>query len=84
MFRRGAQHPFAERVDEAGLLGERDEDLGRDAAVLGVVPAQQRLGADDGVVGEPHDRLIVEAQQALLQRVAQRALERVLAQPVLG
>ena len=67
-----------------GFLGERDEDLGRDAAVLGVVPAQERLGADDGVVGEPHDRLVVQAQQAVLQRVAQRAFERVLAQAVLG
>jgi hypothetical protein len=31
-----------------------------------------------------HDRLIVEAQKPVLQRVAQRAFEAVLAQPVLG
>jgi hypothetical protein len=43
----GAQHPFAERQDEAGLLGQRNEVERRDHAALGVVPAQQRLEAGD-------------------------------------
>ncbi len=54
------------------------------AAVLRVVPAQKRLGADDCVVREPDDRLVVQPQEAVLQRVAQRGFEGVLAQPVLG
>ena len=79
-----AQHPFAERVDEAGFLGERDEHLRRHVAVLGVVPAQQRLGADDRAVVDAHHRLVVQAQRVVGERRAQRGLERVLAQPVLG
>ena len=41
------QHPPADRHDEAGLLGERDELQRGDQAALGVPPAQQRLEADD-------------------------------------
>src|SRR3954447_11335059 len=39
----GAQHPPADREDEAGLLGERDELAGRDGAEVRVAPAQQGL-----------------------------------------
>ena len=39
----GGQHPVAERVDQPGLLGHRDEVGGRDHAVHRVLPAQQRL-----------------------------------------
>ena len=42
-----AQHPAADRHDQAHLLGERDELRRRDEAALGVVPAQQRLDARD-------------------------------------
>ena len=48
--------------------------------MLGVGPAEQRLGADDGTVGDANDRLVVQSQQAVLQRAAQRALQRVLLQ----
>ena len=71
--RGGTQHPLAERMDQARLLGERDEHLRRHVAVLGVVPAQQRLGADDRAVGDAHHRLVVQLERALLQRRAQRA-----------
>ena len=40
-----AQDPAADRDDEPGLLGDRDELVGRHHAALGVVPAQQRLDA---------------------------------------
>ena len=43
----GAQHPFADLQDQAALLGDRDEDRRRDGAALGMLPAQQRLEADD-------------------------------------
>ena len=41
-----ADDPVADRLDQPGLLGERDEVARRDDAALGVVPAQQRLDAD--------------------------------------
>ena len=76
----GLQHPFAERVDQARFLGERNEHLRRHVAVLGIVPAQQRLGADDRAVVDADDRLVVQLEHAVLQRAAQRAFERVLLQ----
>ena len=41
----GAQHPFAELVDQAGVLRDRDEFGRRDHAAFGMAPAQQRLAA---------------------------------------
>ena len=41
---RGAlQHPFADRVDEAGLLGDADELVGRDQLHVGPLPAHERF-----------------------------------------
>ncbi len=37
------EHPFAERHDQPGLLGDRDELGRRNEAARRVVPAQQRL-----------------------------------------
>ena len=48
-----AQHPFADRHDQAGLLGDRDEHLRRDGTEIGIVPAQERLEAVDAVVVQP-------------------------------
>ena len=42
---RRLQDPFSERRDQAGLLGERDEPVGSDQALIGMVPADQRLHA---------------------------------------
>ena len=47
-----AQDPAPDRDDQPGLLGDRDEVERRDQALLGVAPAQQRLDAGDGAVGE--------------------------------
>src|SRR3989475_8834706 len=44
---RRSQHPLADRHDEAGLLGQRDEVARGDHPQLGVAPADRRLGADD-------------------------------------
>ena len=41
------EHELADRHDQAGLLGQRDELAGRDEAALRVVPAHERLGGDD-------------------------------------
>ena len=43
---RGAQHVVGEDPDETGHLGQRDEPVRRDLAVLRVQPADQRLDAD--------------------------------------
>ena len=41
------QHPFADRHDHAGFLGDRDELHRRDHAAFRMLPADQRLVADD-------------------------------------
>ena len=69
------QHPFSDRPDQAGVLGERDELDGRHVAEFGMAPAQQclepcqqaRIGGDDG--------LIVQMQLVVLHRLAQRHFE---------
>jgi hypothetical protein len=55
-----AQHEVAERRDETGLLGERNELGRRDVAARRVRPAQQRLEADDVVRFEVDERLVVD------------------------
>ena len=42
-----SQYPAGEGDDEAGLLGDRHELLGAEEAVARVVPAHERLDADD-------------------------------------
>ncbi len=70
-----AHHPLAERVDQAGLLGDRDEVGRRDHAAVGVVPAQQGLAARDPVGARAEQRLVVELELALGQGPAQVRLE---------
>ena len=57
-----AQHPFADRHDHAGLLGQRDEVQRRDDAVLGVLPADQGLQAGDLLGAQVHDRLVPQLE----------------------
>ena len=70
------QHPFAERIDQAGLLRDRNELGRRDHAALGMVPAQQRLAADDPVVADVDQRLVVQLELAAHERLAQVDLQR--------
>jgi hypothetical protein len=72
---RGLEHPVADGVAEAGLLGERDEALRQHHAALGIVPAQQRLRAVHRPVGEIDDRLVVQRELVVAQRAAQRRLD---------
>ena len=71
----GAQHPGADRHDQAGLLGQRDELGRRHQAEVGMVPAQQRLDAEHGAVGEADLGLVVDHELALLERLPQPALQ---------
>ena len=66
------QHPFADRHDQAGFLGDGDELGRRDQAEFGMVPAQQRLEAADGAAAAEVDlRLVVQDELVALQRAAQ-------------
>ena len=67
--------PAAQRLDQAALLGDRDE-VGRvELPALGVLPADQRLEAGDLAAGEGDDRLVVEAQLVAFDALAQLALD---------
>jgi hypothetical protein len=64
----GVEHERGQRRDQAGLLGDRDELAGPDDPELGVVPARERLGADDAARAQVGLRLVVEADLALADR----------------
>src|SRR5450631_3126579 len=68
---RGVEYPVTELVDETGLFGDRDEFRGRYHAPLGVAPTQQRFAAADLVVPEIHQRLIVDLEPAIHDRLTQ-------------
>ena len=67
---RPPQHPLADRDDQAGFFGQRDEVRWGDEAPL-VLPAQQRLGAGDAATGAIELRLVVQAQLVALQGVVE-------------
>ena len=69
------QHPLAELVDQAGLLGDRDEFGRRDHAALRMAPAQQRLAAGDPVVLQVEAGLIINLEAAVDDGLAQVHLQ---------
>ena len=71
----GAQDPGADRHDQAGLLGQRDELGRRHQPEIGVEPAQQRLDAEHRPVGEADLGLVVDHELAVLERLPQPALQ---------
>ena len=70
-----SEDPAPDRHDQAGVLGDRDERVGRHDTQLGVVPAQQRLEADDAVGRQRHDRLVVQLELVGHQRMDQVGLQ---------
>ena len=68
-------HPLAQAEDEPGLLGERDEMAGEQAAMARVVPPHQRLDAPGPPAAETDDRLVVERELVPLDGERQRALQ---------
>ena len=58
------QHPQAERVDQARILGHRHKDIGAERGAIAPVPAQQRLDRDDPRVIGADQRLIGEVEFA--------------------
>jgi hypothetical protein len=75
-----ADDPFADRLDQPQTLGHRDELVRRDRPQERMAPAQQRLDTGDLPAAQPDLRLVVEAQLAVGQRLAQAALQRQPAQ----
>ena len=56
------EHPGGDRPDQPGALGGRQEVAGQEQARLGVVPADERLGAHDARRPEIDDGLVVELE----------------------
>nr|WP_056395588.1 hypothetical protein [Massilia sp. Root418] len=73
---RAFQHPAAQRHDQAAVFRHRNEFGRRNKAMLGVVPAQQRLGPHHGFGGAVELRLVVHGQLAAAERAAQVAFQR--------
>jgi hypothetical protein len=65
------EDPIGERLDDPRLLGERNELIGWDHAANGMLPAQQRFEAHDQSALEVDQRLVVNAQTAVLDRSPQ-------------
>ncbi|MNP07676.1 hypothetical protein D3C76_997110 [compost metagenome] len=66
-----AHHPGVDPGDQPRPLGHRDELRGRYQATLRMLPAHQRLDADQATSLEIVDRLVKHAQLVLLQGPAQ-------------
>ena len=70
------EHPVGERVDQLGGLHERQELVGHQEPVHGVLPADERLDRVELAVREAGLRLVVQHQLVGLDRTAQLGDER--------
>src|SRR3546814_7598996 len=66
-----AVHQPVDLFDQPAVLAHADELARRQRPVQLVVPAQQGLVADDGAVGQAHDRLEVRFERVVEDRAAQ-------------
>ena len=73
---RALQRETAQRHDQARLFGMGDEIRGRNQALFGMVPAQQRLEARNRAVLQSDDRLVVDVELVLTEGAAQIRFER--------
>ena len=73
------EHELRDRVDQPGLLGQRDEVEGRHESARRVTPADQRLDARQRARAHVHLRLVVQHELALRDRTRQLGEQR---QPV--
>src|SRR5262249_53773862 len=69
-------HEIADVDDQAELLGDADEATRREQAELRVLPAHERLEADDLPILAADHRLVVHEELAVADRVAQADAER--------
>ena len=70
-----AQHPFAERHDEADFLGERNEFHRPDHAAFGMPPPQQRFETADFIAVQVDERLVVQLELAVGETLSEIELE---------
>jgi hypothetical protein len=70
-----ADHPFADRQDQAGIFEDGDEFQRRHQAALRMLPAQQGFEAADAAARQVQLGLVVQQEFAALQRLAQLRLE---------
>ena len=70
-----AEHPAADRDDQPGLLGERDELERLHDAAVGVDPADQRFDAGDPARVQLDHRLVVQDELVVLERALQVGLQ---------
>ena len=70
------KHPHLEVAHKPGLLGQRNELLGRHQTALRVLPAHQRLGRQARLSVQGHLGLQVQAQLLVLHGVAQLGQQR--------
>ena len=75
---RRAQHPLADRHDQARRFGDRDELLWIEQAELGVLPPHQRLHRVHPLRVQVEDRLEVQHQLVGLHGTAQSGFQRQL------
>ena len=68
------QHPMAQRQDQAGVFGQRDELHRRHHAPLGVQPARQHLGTRELAL-RIDLRLVVKDKLPVLQTLTQIGLQ---------
>ena len=73
------ENPSADRHDEAGFLGDRDELRRRDIRQAWTTPAQQSLESDGFLAARAFDRLIENAKFVALDRETQSILDHDLA-----
>ena len=73
-----ADRPGAHLHDQAALLGHGKELVRREQSALGVLPADECLGADHLAGVEVHERLVEEPQLATLESVLKLLLDRQL------
>ena len=66
---RPIEHVVGQRRHQLAALDRGQEPIGRDEGAV-AVPAQQRLGADDGAGSRVDERLVVQVELLVLQRLA--------------
>ncbi len=69
------EHPFADRVDEAGLLGDLEEIDRQTLLASRPLPAQHRFGAGNAAAARVEHRPVPELELVALDRLAKLALE---------
>ena len=70
-----AHHPVADRQDEAGVLGHRNEFIGADHAQFRRLPAQQCLPPHQAACPDFQFGLVVQGQFLMLQRLLEARLK---------